>query len=424
MRFVSVAIPTNESFLIQWNTWIYSKVAKRFKRDKGRIVDTVQNVRLRLLQKDFIGRWFFKHLTDDIVDHIQAERILGGIKITFIGQIPCLDIINDYCNNNSCIKRRKLGHGCSRSCPNSLWKVSDLLEYAKFDFNRYYYSPQNHTISSDRVLNLIGYPQGKHEHECDGHSKCAKCETIEYSPKAYSILESLYRQGRLKPSELTDHECTNNKSCSGCARGRNLLNSRSISLMKRWSDSPVEVSKLRWIDSQLTPFLRHWRGKNMVYESPLYIMREPNMSGHVLGIDAGLLKYVNIIINNEVVNDFNRMSRSNDIDCTILNNGISPEFSNSDLIAYDGDDDNDKSRRIFRDSSSMNRFSNLENRYDVQSLIDNSGLTEEERSAILAVELMEMTVRQYAKKVGISVPRVNKNRMSAIHKIKNNIMNS
>ncbi|HED37909.1 MAG TPA: sigma-70 family RNA polymerase sigma factor [Ignavibacteria bacterium] len=413
MRFVSVAIPTNESFLIQWNTWIYSKVAKRFKRDKGRISDTVQNVRLRLLQKDFIGRWFFKHLTDDIVDRIQAERILGGARIEFIGKIPCLDIINNSCNNSQCIKRRKHGHGCSRSCPDSLWKISDLLEYAKFDFNRYYYSPQNHTISSDRILNLIGYPQGKYEQ--------SEYEKVKYDPKSYSILESLYRQGRLKPSELTDHECTNDKSCSGCIHGRNLLKSRSISLMERWSDSPVEVSKLRWMDSQLTPFLRHWRGKNMVYESPLYIMREPNTSGHVLGIDAGLLKYVSIIINNEVVNDFNRMSRSNDIDCTILNNGMSPEFSNLDLMAYDGDDGDDKSKKIFSDLSSMNGFSCLENKYDIRSLINNSGLTEEERSVILSIELMEMTVRQYSKKVGISIPRVNKNRVSAIHKIRNNI---
>ena len=99
MQFVSVAIPTNESFLIQWNTWIYSKVSKRFKRDRERILDTVQNVRLRLIQKDFIGRWFFKHLTNDIVDLIQAERILGGSKIAYISKIPCLDLINDYCNN-------------------------------------------------------------------------------------------------------------------------------------------------------------------------------------------------------------------------------------------------------------------------------------------------------------------------------------
>src|SRR5271157_243586 len=85
--FFPIFIPTNQAFLKKWYVWTAGKVARHFKRDKERCQDTAQNVRVRLLSKNFIGRWFFKHLTDEFVDKEQAEFILGGISLSFNGSI-------------------------------------------------------------------------------------------------------------------------------------------------------------------------------------------------------------------------------------------------------------------------------------------------------------------------------------------------
>jgi len=139
MKRVKVIIPTNQSFLRDWYSWTHGRVSRHFKRNKERVIDTAQNVRLRLLSKDFIGRWFFKHLTEDLITREQAEKILGGIRIAFAGSIH--PVVGD------------------RSDPESLWRVSDILQFAKFNYDRYYYSIQNHTIDSDRMIRLLGYPE-------------------------------------------------------------------------------------------------------------------------------------------------------------------------------------------------------------------------------------------------------------------------
>ncbi|KKK68301.1 hypothetical protein LCGC14_2945450, partial [marine sediment metagenome] len=48
MTYKTVNIPTNQFFLDKWHWWIHKKVSRHFKRDKERIFDTAQNVRLRL----------------------------------------------------------------------------------------------------------------------------------------------------------------------------------------------------------------------------------------------------------------------------------------------------------------------------------------------------------------------------------------
>ena len=248
-----VAIPTSGSFVQQWDKWIWKTAAKHFVRDHDRIPDAAGEAILRLLAKDTIGRWFYKHETSGLVDRPEAERMLGGAKIMFISQL-------------SPVEGR-------RGDPNSLWKISDILAYAKFDYERFYYSIQKHTIDSTKMLRLLGYgsmgPNGKWQ----------------VTPKDVSILESLYRQGRLKPAELTEHECTatfeprrstdgncvepgcgkkhfsrgycnvhygrfRKTKCAGCDHGRKLLASRGLSLTHRWGSagSFQAALKLRWND--------------------------------------------------------------------------------------------------------------------------------------------------------------------------------
>ena len=369
-----VAIPTNQEFLEQWHYWIHKKVSRHFKRDKERVFDTAQSVRIRLLSKDFIGRWFFKHLSDELVDASQAEHMLGRTGVMYNGAIEPV-----------------VG---SRGSDDALYRVSDLLVWANFDREHYYYSPQGHTIDSDRVLRLLGYPPG-----------------------SYGILESMYRQGRLKPAELTEHACTGVRKCPGCVAGRATLRAKNLSLVDRWDDPAVESAapKLRWNDVQLKPFLRNWRKKNRIKGPPRYIVRPKGSRG----IDAGLLKYAQNVIDNEVVNDFKRLARSADMSMMVFNNGLSPERSNAETVAWVVDDDAERSvEPIFCDADYMAPYDATDRHSDIRSLVQEAGLTDEEEAAVMAVDLMEMTARQYAESVGKGAQQIHSIRASAFRKLR------
>ncbi len=380
MTYKTVNIPTNQFFLDKWHWWIHKKVSRHFKRDKERIFDTAQNVRLRLLSKDFIGRWFFKHLSEELVDTAQAEQMLGLSGVVFNGDIdPAVGV-------------RSIP-GSKHDKPPPLYRVSDLLVWAEFDRERYYYSPQGHTIDSDRMLQLLGYP-----------------------PLSYGILESMYRQGRLRPAELTEHACTEARKCPGCVQGRAALHAKGLSLVNRW-DNPITeeaARKLRWNDNQLAPFLRNWRKKNRIQGPPRYIMRPAGSRG----IDAGLLKYAQNVIDNEVVNDFKRLARSADMTQMVFNNGMSPEHPNSETVAWEVDEESESVSPVFCDAKYMSPFERSERQSDIKSLICDAELTDDEEAAILAVDLMEMTARQYAQSVGQVLGRVHSVRASAFKKLR------
>lgn len=402
----SIKIPSNQEFLQQYHQWIYKKVADRFRRDKDRVQDTVQNVRIRLLSKDFIGRWFFKHLTHELVDRVQAEHMLGQKQLKFISSIkPVVGL---------------------RAEPDSLWRVSDILEYAKFDHERYFYSIQGHTINSDRMLSLLGYGPGQ-----------------------YNALKSLYTQGRIRPSELTGHTCVEDGEveetidgkcsvpgcgkkhfcrgfcsshyhsqrarCPVCEKGRANLRARGVSLADDWMSSE-NVADLRWDDSQLRPFLRKWQNKNMIKSVPGSIVRPEGCDSPYKGIDAGLLKYAWIIINNEVVNDFKRMSRTFDASSMVFNDGVSPDGPSQ--AAWDVDDDGVRTQ-VIQDLSAMDEFSHVENRIDVARMADLADLSSEERNVIVEIDLNETNIKRYAESIGESVIQVQKVRTSALSKMRN-----
>ncbi len=380
MTYYPIAIPSNESFLRQWYQWTHKVVSDRFKRNRERIPDVVQDVRLRLLAKDFIGRWFYKHLPDELVDRTQAELILGGANVAFIGALNPIE--------------------GRRSSPDSLWRVQDLLDFAKFDHERYYYSVQDHTIDTAMVLRLIGYPEGE-----------------------YSILQSLFRQGRLKPSEMTEHECRRAgkvglppSACPGCEHGVSLLNARGLSLAADWSDPSLSaaIDRLRWNDTQLKPFLRGWKRTNLIRTTPQYVMRSDPKSG----VDAGLLKYAKILISNTVNNCFKGMQRSDDIRSSILNNGLSPEFSDDETMGWETDESDAGFCRTVKDSQGASRLAHADIGRDVHSMIERAGLSAEEKAVIQAVDLGEVSVPTFAESSGLSVAKIQRLRTSAIQKLK------
>lgn len=413
--FFPIAIPSNQSFLKQWYNWTHAKVQRHFKRDKERVFDTAQNVRLRLLSKDFIGRWFFKHLTDELVDRKQAERILGGVPIAFVGSL------HQVHGHRSSIDEKDT----------SIWRIKDLLEFAKFDYERYYYSMQGHTIDSAKVLRLLGY-----------------------GPTEYNVLKALYIQGKLKPSELTEHPCLEKivpgkrrggtcgvkdcgrrhyslgycsthyplsrvRNCPECDHGRELLKARGISAAHCWSDPEVAsvVAKLRWNDKQLKPFLREWRRHNMVRATPEYIMRRDSKQG----IDAGLLKYAEMVIDHEVVNDFKRISRSDDLSNMVLNNGMSPEHGDKEVVFFDSngkeDGDGDPSERIICDLTARESFSKAEHYHDIRRLVQSADLTEEEMEVLIEVDLRDMPISDYSEQSGLTVQRIHRVRAAAHKKL-------
>lgn len=386
--WMAVEIPTHNQFLIKNHAWVHKEVSKKFKRDKHRMIDTVQNVRVRLMQKDFIGRWFFKHLTHELVTRDEAERILGRDK----EKLKFMSVINPVVG--------------SRSEPDSLWLISDLLEYAQFDHERFYYSIQGHTIPSDLVLKLLGYAPGQ-----------------------YNALKSLYKQGRLRPAEFTQHECSESSNraqpidgkcsvegcgkrhlsrgycvthygqimkhtCSICEKGRASLKAKKVSLADDWMKSPEAVKSLRWNDSQLRPFLRFWHRQNLVSCAPLTIMRPIYQTGPYVGIEAGLLKYASILIGNEVINDFKRMRRTDDIGSSVLNDGVSGETENADVVAWESDEAGERSM-IIKDSSSLDEFKAREFASDISAMMSKANLSDAEKEIIFGVDLEDVNIKDY-----------------------------
>lgn len=429
-----VIIPDDRFFLGKWYVWVRSKVRKRFKRDHDRIPDTTQRVCARLLQKEFTARWFFKHLHEDLVTRTEAEYMLGD---GFEYPTPRRRKGEIVTHRSAPLKfaSDKIIEpvvGLSND-PNSLWRVSDVLAYAKFDFERYFYSAQSHTIDSDRMLRLLGYAPGE-----------------------YWKLLSLWRQDRILPAELTEHECPRGRpsregdkignkpppsSCPECARGLALLRSKGISLAKSdqcpsWKHPAAGVQelnpaltpamvdhirKMRWNDFQLCGvtggYLRRWQEKNEVYRQPRFIMRPVGPDGKIHGIDAGLLKYADRIVGNEVINEFKTLGRTDDMAKMVYNNGMSPETSDSDVVAFDPDSE-EGAQRIVCDSDAVADFRASEHRSDITSLLGEAALSAEESDVVSAVDLMDIAVKDYARTAGIPVQRVHRLRDSALRKLR------
>lgn len=404
--FVRVQIPTTAEFLKQWHLWVHGKVSKHFKRDQDRIPDSVQRTRLRLLTKDFVSRWFFKHLTDDLVETSQASYMLGGVSVAHLGGL-----------------RPVYG---KRTDANALWRVSDILRFAKFDYERYFYTIQNHTIDTNKFITMLGY----------GDVQGGK-RTV--SPTDYGILESLYRQGRIKPSELTEHYCSNlisiidhppgicgvsgcaskhfsrgycvahynrvkSNRCDECEKGKASLLSKGISLNHRWTDPSVAkaVSKLRWNDSQLTPFLRNWHNSNRIKAVPSYIMRSPDLAT----VDAGLLKYANMIIDNDVINYFKSISRNEE-------HGLDSE-SNADVLPMTLESDTEQTVR----NNPVNDLERIEVQKDLYDIIMRASLTTDELSVITKSDLEEKSIKEISIDMDMSIAKLNKLRNSAINKMR------
>lgn len=416
--YVRVEIPTTSEFLAKWHAWIHGKVSAHYKRDKERIPDTAQRVRLRLLSKDFISRWFFKHLTNDLVD------LAGAIQITG----------NKFINYSTAISPV---HG-DRYNESSIWRISDLLKHSKFDYERYFYSIQNHTIETDKFLRLMGVGS---QNQNGGW---------EISDSDYTTLQSLYRQGRVKPAEFTEHKCSgthtfsksenglctvpgcsnkhlsrglcrvhyrearNSNTCNECAKGRASLTQKGISLFSKWSDPNVraQVLKLRWNDSQLTPFLREWKKSNVVKGIPRYIMRLPKEAT----IDAGLLKYANMVIDHDVYNHFKSMGKSDDISYLTID-VKSESTSTQDKMHWECDDDSSKTL-VFIDTCASNAFSESEHKNDLFALLNRANLTDLEKIIITMVDLEEVPISDVSAKVGVPTSRVNKIRTSVIDKLR------
>jgi DNA-directed RNA polymerase specialized sigma24 family protein len=410
MKYYPIEIPTPNQFVDVRSprnphgqyAWIVKEVKSHFKRDQERLNDVVQAASIRLIKKEFIGRWFFKHLTDDLIEKTQVERMFGGLNPTFVGALTPV-----------------VGH---RASPDSLWRVRDLLEFAHFDRERYYYSIQGHTIDSDDMLRFLGYPCSFCGQPGHKRIQCLMNKNKDNSPKGqYSVLQSMWRQGKIQPSELTDHDCirvgrvgVKPEMCPACRAGLDSLRSRGLSLADDWSQQAAGAAKLRWNDKQLEPYLRGWRKSNFIKCVPERIMR-PSIEP---GIIAGLYAYAADIIDHEVTNEFKRMGRTDDLSTMVLNKGVSPGISDSETIAYESDESDETPQRVFRDTNSLSRFHDYENKKDLIAILERANLTDDEFDTIRTIDMEDTSVREYADRLGRPVQRVHRTRTAALRRLR------
>jgi hypothetical protein len=122
------------------------------------------------------------------------------------------------------------------------------------------------------------------------------------------------------------------------------------------------------------------------------------------------------------VNDFKRMSRAEDLSTMVLNNGVGPEYSDKETVAWDSDDkekeDPGSIQRVIRDCSALSKFTQAEGWHDVRRLVEAADLSPEESDAMVSIDLGDMSVRQYSDKTEIPVPRVHRLLTSAHDKLK------
>jgi DNA-directed RNA polymerase specialized sigma24 family protein len=193
-------------------------------------------------------------------------------------------------------------------------------------------------------------------------------------------------------------------------------------LNRDWEDPEVgqAVRKLRWNDGQLTPYLRNWNNKNGLFCTPEYVMRPVGDKG----VDAGLLKYVDIIIQNTVANLFKKIGRTDDLEGVLngenvpLNNGKSAQFSDVELVGWESEDDSWQSRRVYKDMMSSKAFEAFEQKYDTDTLMNLAELTNDEERVINAIEIMEMTARQYSEASNLTIPKIHRLHTMAIRKLR------
>jgi DNA-directed RNA polymerase specialized sigma24 family protein len=154
---------------------------------------------------------------------------------------------------------------------------------------------------------------------------------------------------------------------------------------------------------------------NMVKDTPLYIMR----TDRKYGIDAGLLKYAEIAIKHQVVNDFKRLERNTDIHSMVFNNGVSPELSDDDMVAWESDDSTeDKKTRVIRDVSSFKKFLETEDSHDLERMVKSCELTDEESTVVVNVDLGDVSIREMANELGKPIQKIHRIRQSALKKLR------
>lgn len=378
-----VKIPSTRDFISTWNNWIIGKVNKQFKRNKDRVPDFIQEVYIRLLQKNFVERWFYKYLTDEYVNEEQVCKILGISK----GEAP-----KGF--HPSIVGENK---------QDSLWKISDILKSTNFCHESYFYSPQNHTIPTSKVLKLLGHKDDE-----------------------FGALESLYRQGRLYPSELTEHDCKRNRTitnnsdissshkgeCHLCEKGKASLKKNGLSLANRWVDNPKEALKLRWNDSQLAPLIKSYRRKSWIKTIPDYIIRFKDHN-----IQAGLLKYAEILISNSVRNKFKSMKNREDVEEFALQNSKAPEFSNNDLFSLEVNED-DEVKRVLVDTNSTTPFASVEMEIDINALMSLARLSSQEIQVVQSISLREQNIQDYSRQTGMPVQTIQEIHDDSLNKLR------
>jgi len=147
--------------------------------------------------------------------------------------------------------------------------------------------------------------------------------------------------------------------------------------------------------------MKWWEGENHPYPE----------------IERGLLAYAAKVINNEVINDFKRLSRTDDLPWVVLNDGVSPEISNADTVAYEAGE-GEEIQQVIQDPGALADYGGTECQSDIVALLSRTNLTKMELQTVVGIDLQEKTAREVSKELGKSVQRVRQTHGEAIRKMK------
>ncbi len=315
-----ITIPTTSEFVVENSKWITSHVSKKFKREKSRILDFKQMVILRMLKKDFVSRWFFKHLAADEHTTLTEINKMFGYNVSLINTINPVE--GDRNDNNS------------------VWKIGDILKYKNYCHSRQFYSIMNNRVSSKVLLTNMGY-------------NCTNFNTLR--DKTFS--------GEITPFILKKKT----KSISVDDAIQKLIEMGLTSDANWESPALCECAlSLKWDDTFLKPYVGSEYG---ILHTPRFIVRN-----YERGIKEGFLKYAQFVIEHAINNQFTRMKTREDTESTFFS--YSKMEAGNRISMRDASESHNESKNEVIDLKSSSITGLCEALHDFNSVMSYAGFNE------------------------------------------------
>ena len=135
-------------------------------------------------------------------------------------------------------------------------------------------------------------------------------------------------------------------------------------------------------------------------------------------IDAGLLRYANMVVDHDVFNHFKSMIKTDDISYVVLDVKSDPDSASFEKVYVENDETDSNKTQVFIDHNASNQFHESELRNDVYALINKANLSEIEKEIIKIVDLQETSISDVSARMSMSPARINRIRTNALSKLR------